>query len=329
MRHNESMQPFRELSPTGKTRRLRDLAHLVLADRFGITNASVSLLATHSFNTLFRVDCGDKRRYALRVGDGLRIHALGVEAIEAQWLNSLDAITPMRSLPTVDGTFGDTVKNPGVEEPRVVSLLTWVPGRNLRDLFSNDAAALAGRRLAELHEQASSFKLDTSVKLIRADKPITFGDTAVLGQWQSEYGTLFADAIDRAEGELDRLWASPPHDAHLFHGDFAPHNIMRWRNRLMPIDFQDLQYGFDVQDIAIAFSSWERDYPDAIADFQRGYCDVRSWPAAVEPLLMAALAASRSLNVLNLGLQLKRFGLQESIARHTTAIRTWMSTGPS
>ncbi len=323
------MQPFRELSPTGKTRRLRDLAHLALADRFGITNASVSLLATHSFNTLFRVDRGDKHRYALRLGDGLRIHAPGVEAIESQWLNSLDAITPMRSLPTVGGTFGDTATSPGVDEPRVVSLLTWVPGRNLRDRFSNDAAALAGTRLAELHEQASSLKLDASVELIRADKPITFGDTSVLGKWQSKHGTLFVDAIYRAQGELDRLWASPPHDAHLFHGDFAPHNIMRWRNRVMPIDFQDLQYGFDVQDIAIAFSSWERDYPDAIADFQRGYCDVRPWPSAAEPELMAVLAAARNLNVLNLGLQLQRFGIAERITRHAEAIRTWMSTGPS
>ena len=97
----------------------------------------------------------------------------------------------------------------------------------------------------------------------------------------------------------------------------------------MPIDFQDMQFGFDFQDIAIAFTAWQRDYPQAIDDFRIGYTSVRPWPTgANDSSIMALLTAARSLNVLNLGLQLRRFGFEEFMARHTSIITAWMKTDP-
>ena len=205
------MQAFRDLSSVGKIRRLRSLARDALEKKFGITNASLSLLSTHSFNTIFRVDCEDGQRYALRVGDEIRIHTRGVETIEAEWLDSLGTITPMRSVPTIAGKFGETIENAMVDGQRVVSLLTWVPGSDLRHRFWSDAAAHAGRLLAELHRQSQTPQPATQVRLIRADVPITFGDRTLLGKWQSPHGSLFAEAIHRAQIGLDQLWASPPH----------------------------------------------------------------------------------------------------------------------
>ena len=54
---------------------------------------------------------------------------------------------------------------------------------------------------------------------------------------------------------IDALWADPPHPPHLLHGDFHPNNILVWRGRLTPIDFQDALWGFEMQDIAITVTA--------------------------------------------------------------------------
>ena len=61
-----------------------------------------------------------------------------------------------------------------------------------------------------------------------------------------------------------------------------PGNVMVSRGRVTLIDFQDLIWGFEIQDVEIALLGLEH-FGDAggLADaFRAGYETVRSWPEA-------------------------------------------------
>ncbi len=63
---------------------------------------------------------------------------------------------------------------------------------------------------------------------------------------------MCADAVVRVQETLDELWAAPPHDPHLLHGDLGWNNVLRTSAGLVPLDFQDLRWGFAAQDLAIS-----------------------------------------------------------------------------
>ena len=91
------------------------------------------------------------------------------------------------------------------------------------------------------------------------------------------------------------------------------------------IDFQDLIWGFEIQDVAIALVAFDR-FEAAPAYRTRsgaGYEAVRPWPDA-DPETVAALRAARHLNVLNFGLSVRKPGLDDVRRRGTPA--AW-STG--
>ena len=198
--------------------------------------------------------------------------------------------------------------------------------------------------LAALHEHASTFHSVRIPKGIVADRVVYFGDTSKLAAYQSTNGSMFVEAIDRVQSYLDALWKSPPHRPHLLHGDFGTHNIMRHRGRLSPIDFQDLQFGFDLQDAAITITDLRRQFSDeslvdddqsvvSAIDTRRDFLEHdaigRKGADRIELVndvrVERALAAARSLNVINLGLNLRRPGLFEFLDRHTAVVANWMS----
>ncbi len=331
-RNNAYVKTFSSLTSVGKLRRLQSCALDVVRDRFGLANARVALISSHSFNSVFRVDCQGGQRFALRVGDGVRIHAADVEEIEATWLATLGSITSLRCVPNVAGQFTTVIEDDRLDHTRVVSLMTWVPGNPLRDRLDADAMRHAGRLLAALHERSSELNLQIDVTNVTANRVIYFGVKSLLAAHETSQGTLFSDATARAQETLNALWAHSPHTPHLLHGDFGPHNVMRWRDALTPIDFQDLQFGFDAQDLGIAIAVLTRKFPVFVDAFQLGYRDVRPWPSACNDLeTMAAFTAMRSLNVLNLSLNLQRFGSSEFTAAHTAIVKEWMkksSRGP-
>ena len=207
--------------------------------------------------------------------------------------------------------------------------MSWVPGRIVRDQFDHSIARRMGVVQATLHDQASGYRPQGIPAGLLANRVVYFGDTTRLARYQSEYGAMFVEAIDRVQAHLDELWRSPPHPPHLIHGDFGPQNVMRHRAELTPIDFQDLQFGFELQDVAITVCDLRRVYNDEslIDALKHGYATVRPWPLNDEPL-ERALGAARSLNVINLGLNLRRPGLPEFIDRHAALVAEWMASLP-
>lgn len=301
----------------------------MLRDDYGVSAQRVSLLAAHSFNHIFRADTTDGRRYAVRVGESLRIHHNGVEAVEGAWLTSL-ASTPVlvaRMIADVAGRHVVPAESPDVTGSRPISVFTWVSGRPVRDRLTIDAMDRIGRMLAQLHDHAANWQPSIATpRGVVADRVVYFLDDTLLASHESSYGTLFHEAIDRAQRVIDELWHRPPHAPHLLHGDFGPHNVMRHRSTLTAIDFQDLQFGFDVQDLGLTISDLRRTYADEtlVDALRHGYGSVRSWPSCDEHM-MSALSAARSLNMMNLGLNLRRSGFSEFFDRHAQLIHRWMT----
>ena len=99
------------------------------------------------------------------------------------------------------------------------------------------------------------------------------------------------------------------------------------RSRVTLIDFQDLVWGFEIQEVVIALQALERvpAAEDLVGAFRAGYEAIRAWPDA-DPETMAALHAARHLNVLNFGLGIRKPGLDEFVARHADPVVAWMAT---
>jgi Ser/Thr protein kinase RdoA (MazF antagonist) len=322
------MRAFDDLSKAGRTTRLRLLVTDTLRTEFGIEPKRVSLLAAHSFNTLFRASLNGGASLAVRVGE-VRIHADGVEEVEADWLRAIRADTGLH-VPTLSsdrhGRHVVAGHHSSVPGPRYCSVMSWVPGRIVREKFSHSIAQRIGVIQATLHEHASAYLPPKVPSDIVANRVVYFGDTSRLANYESDYGSMFVEAIDIVQAHLDALWRSPPHPPHLLHGDLGPQNVMRYRAELTPIDFQDLQFGFELQDVAITVCDLRRFYKDEslIDSLKIGYRMVRPWPLD-DPSLERALGAARSLNVINLGLNLRRPGLPEFIDRHAALVAEWMA----
>lgn len=327
-RRTREPRTFDSLTARGQTQRLARLARVAL-EHYGLGDARVSLLK-RTFNTLFRVVDSDGNKFALRVGASERIHTDETEAVETAWLTAIRAETEIDApLPIANrsGSFVTAAGAPGVPEPRTCVLFEWARGRPLGEALDLQRTEQAGALLARLHEHGAAFEGGRRQPVIVGDNVISFRLPDRIPRDDTTYGTLFAEAMERAQAVIDALWARPPHPPHILHGDFHPNNILLWRGHLTPLDFQDVLWGFEIQDIAIALMAFEH-YPDAAdlaAALRSGYERVRTWPAD-DVDIVNELVAARHLSVLNLGYNFRRPGFERFLAGHGEWLRSWMST---
>ncbi|HEY2278235.1 MAG TPA: phosphotransferase [Streptosporangiaceae bacterium] len=292
-------------------------------------------LAAESFNSIFRVTTASAV-YALRVGAVLQIHPEGTAAVEAAWHRRLrqHGVLVPEVVANVDGEPATLVADDRAEHgTRVCVMFDWVAGRSLRTGLSGRRAAALGRLSARLQHDGASWSPPGADAVLRADRVLYWrlpDQLAATGS-RSGFGTLFTDALARAQAVLDSLWVSPPHPPHLVHGDLTPNNvIVSPRDGLVPIDFQDTVWGFEVQDLAITVSALRR-WPGSerlIDAFRAAYGQRRTWPD-VSPALFESLIAARTLQQLNLTLNLASSNeLDSYLASHTRRIRAWMRSPP-
>ncbi|MBW3604159.1 MAG: hypothetical protein KY460_04450 [Actinobacteria bacterium] len=202
-----SVTPYDRLTPRGRTRRLRRLVPAVLAE-YDIEVARVRLV-TEAFNTIFRVDAGDGRRYALRVGAWWRLHTAAIAEVEAVWAAALAADTDLRPPQVVRSRRGAAsvwATTGGVPGSRECVLFTWQEGRRLHDHLP-DARLLptAGETLAVLHEHGASTDSVTSDQVVRADRVCYFRLPTIL---PDRHGPRFAEGLAWAQEEGRH---EPPH----------------------------------------------------------------------------------------------------------------------
>jgi Ser/Thr protein kinase RdoA (MazF antagonist) len=282
--------------------------------RYDIEVADVTF-AAQAFNTVFRVDAADGAAYAMRVGAALRIHADGCEELESRWLRELHA----EGLPVVHVVAtreGESVVTAG---GRRCVLFDWVHGDSLRVRVTPELVHAAGVVLGSVHAEDAGVGAVAPLGALAGDRVLSFLVPNRLDELEASLGTRFTDAVERAQAALDALWRDPPHPPRLLHGDVNQGNVLVDGDRVTLIDFQDLFWGFEIQDVTIPMLALP--FADA---FRAGYETVRRWPEAA-PETVAALEAARHLNVLNFGLCGDRPRLDAVVARHAGPIAEWMA----
>jgi Ser/Thr protein kinase RdoA (MazF antagonist) len=213
--------------------------------------------------------------------------------------------------------------------PRDCVLFEWVAGRSLRTRMNRRRSAALGRLSARLQQAGAAWSPAGAADVLAADRVLYWQVPERLSAAGSRFGfgTLFVDALDRAQSAVDSLWRSPPEPPHLVHGDLTPANvIVSPHGDLVPIDFQDTVRGFAVQDLSITVATLRR-WPDGdrlVEAFRTGYSECRPWPD-VSPALFEALIAARALHQMNLTLTMTASdGLESYVAGHARRIGAWM-----
>jgi Ser/Thr protein kinase RdoA (MazF antagonist) len=316
--------PFEQSSEADDEGLLLSVARMALS-RYGLDSDTEVLKVAESFNTVFQVVV-DEHSYALRVGPSERIHAEGTEIVEARWMRDLRSggmVCPPTVFDSVDG--GPIVRqhSAGLQGERVCMLFDWVDGVPLSKVMGFEAARQMGRLAAQLVESAPADHHPREPPLI-ADRVLYWQIENRLPQLAAS-ASLLSEALDRAQQVLEEIWGRPQ-APRLIHADLTPDNVLVVDGRLVPIDFQDLVWGFDVQDLAISWSSLGR-FDDAEAlreQFRSGYEQVRSWPD-LDAATLAGLVVARLLHQLNLSLTLLRPGLSQFIDRVVVLIGEWMT----
>jgi Ser/Thr protein kinase RdoA (MazF antagonist) len=288
-------------------------------------------LAAESFNSIFRVTTASAV-YALRVGSVLQIHPEGTPAVEAAWHRRLrqQGVCVPDVVANVDGELATLVTDGRAEHrSRICVLFDWVAGRSLQTCMTERRSAALGRLSARLHLDAVAWSPPGAGDVLAADRVLYWQLPEQLPGAGSRFGsgTLFSDALARAQSVVDSLWRSPPHPPHLVHGDLTPANvIVSPLNGLVPIDFQDTVRGFEVQDLSITVAALRR-WPngDRLVDaFRGGYGECRPWPD-ISPALFESLIVARGLHQMNLTLNMRDIdGLESYVASHAERVRAWM-----
>lgn len=305
------MKPFYECSELGRARRLRGLVEQAL-QHYDLEVTKIRLLS-NDYNGVFRVDTTEGTPYAMRVC----IPQEGLEstlALETAWLHALRDKAPFAvpaPVPTREGSFFTQVESSSVPEPRYCALFEWVKGKDLVVDFSEDNAVRYGALAAHLHELGATFPKPEGLDIRAYDTVGPFSEPWVLDEPEKrsimpeELRDFIPVAVKHVSQHIERLLSSSQ-QMQVIHGDLHSYNVKAYRNKLAPIDFEDLMWGYPAQDLGIIFYyMWRREeYPMLRESFERGYRSVREWPEET-PGEVDAFIAGRSLVLLNVLLQQK------------------------
>jgi Ser/Thr protein kinase RdoA (MazF antagonist) len=320
--HSRRVTAFDSLTRLGRVRRLRAVAAEALA-HYDVRPHRLALQA-ESFNTMFRVVCSDEA-YLLRVGPERPIHQPGAAMAEHDWTRSLATrgLKVPRVVLTVDGAASVSVTAPGVPGSRECSLLTWRTGRPIqRPVGQEDLTELAAL-CATFHDATEPMSMPPQ-GVLDGRRVLHFRIPNLLDDALTDHH-VFRDAHAQAQDALDQLWCRPTAEPRLIHSDVTPSNVLRSRNRLAAVDFQDLTWGHVEQDLANTLFGITRglDVDVTARAFRSGYERVRRWPELGDTLL-ADLFAARRLDMVNLALAQNRAGLAGYLDHHAAALRDYL-----
>jgi Ser/Thr protein kinase RdoA (MazF antagonist) len=288
---------------------LRNLAREAL-NQYELEVRDVRLL-TNEFNGIFRVDTFGGEKYVLRISRPNE-HKVSEILSEMMWLAALrkdtDLIVP-HPLKTRSGELVVTAEVEGVPEPRHCVIFGWVPGNNLSKQLTTVNLFKLGEFAARLHQHGAEFKPPVGFGINRYDQVFPFGEPVVL--FDNEFGRLISDeqrllfrnAVDTIQNVIDDLFTGNRGPG-VIHADLHQWNVRQFRGKLGAIDFEDLMWGFPVQDIAISFYYLQRreDYEELISAYKMGYQTCLNWPEQYQGQIDLFIAA-RGLDLLNYVLQ--------------------------
>jgi Ser/Thr protein kinase RdoA (MazF antagonist) len=304
------MKDFRNLTARGRALRLRRLAVAAL-ERYALEVERVRLL-TNDFNGIFRVDAENGRKYVLRITLPEGGHSLEEIRSEMMWLAALRRDTGLSvpsPLATRDGALVTVVEADGIPEARHCVVFRWAPGPDLADRLTMENAEKLGALAAQLHNHAETFTppdgfwLRTKDKVFPYQEPVVLFDDVYCDLVPVGRREIFHVAAERVQGALDRLAAGNVGRL-VIHNDLHQWNVKVFRGEVYPLDFEDLMWGYPVQDIAVTlyyFLGCEA-YGALRQAFKRGYTGHREWPEQL-PGEIDAFIGGRALTLANLIVQ--------------------------
>lgn len=300
------VKDYYTLTNRGRALRLHQLAVAALAD-YDLDVIRVRLI-TNAFNGIFRVDTGDGQKYVLRVCRSTETeNGLPRLRSEMMWLEALRRDTDIQvpePLRTRAGAYVTTVRADGVPEARHCVVFSWLPGRNISEQLCEATIERFGTLSARLHQHAAAWTPPDEFEIGRYDTPFPFEppilfDDAHRHLMPAPRRELFASVLERVQGAIDRLQAGDS-PMRVIHSDLHRWNVKIYRGAISAFDFQEILWGFPVQDIGIAlyyfhgeaeFSAWR-------AAFERGYARVTPYPE-LYPGEIDLFIAARGIDLAN------------------------------
>lgn len=322
-------KPFADVTSRTQVRRLRELARTALP-RWGLKGASLRLL-NHGYNTTFRVDTSDSRRYALRV-NMMPYKTQPLLLAEVSWLAALSAETELHvptPQQTLDGAWSAMVPSADHGRRLPMVLFGWLDGRNLGSRPTPTQLRAVGEAAAVLHEHAARWQLPPGAELplfdnVLTDLPNRLGDHPALSR--SDSAVLMA-AYHRAQQLQDEAFAA---DRIIpLHADLHGGNLKWHRGRLSVFDFDDAGRGVPALDLAIA-AYYLRDDARLEEALLSGYASQRPLPPFTAEQF-EGMVAGRNLLLVDDLIEQANADLQAMVPRYVAAsvqrLRHWLDTG--
>jgi Ser/Thr protein kinase RdoA (MazF antagonist) len=292
------MKPYTALTEHGQARRLRPLA-LNALQQYDLQVTRLRLI-TNDLNGIFRVDTSRGEKYILRVTLPESGHSRDHVTAEMDWLRALARDTDLsvpRPLAAKDGSLVVEAEAPGVPQPRLCAIFSWVPGSDLAEHLTSANMSKLGELMARLHLHAQTYRPPAGLELLRFDRVFPFPEPVILFEprfahlFPPDRRAVFLQAIEWAQGAIDHLQASGE-PMRILHNDLHQWNVRIWHGRLSPIDFEDLMWGWPVQDIATSlYYHLDESYFTMRDAFQQGYTRILPWPERYPGEIGAFLAA--------------------------------------
>jgi Ser/Thr protein kinase RdoA (MazF antagonist) len=331
------MKRYSELTQRGKARRLREVAFSALA-HYDLEISGLELVGMFT-NVLFRVRTVGGQSYVLRwCTPGWRTDT-DIRS-EISWLQALaesdDIGAPVPLLSRDGEQLVKVGPQPGVPGSNRCVVMSWIPGTPLGRHLSAANLKRMGSLFAMLHAHGAAFVPPPGfterrmISYIARDEPdvlfseansyaFTAHSCEVLTQTRMVVAQAFADLYADRGGLC------------VIHNDLWHDNIMLYRGRLHPFDFEDTIWGYPVQDIAMSLQDLMTDVPPDkyepyAAAFREGYESLAAWPEQYEGQI-DVFRAGRLLWVANYIAGHERQYLQKHLVLLTRQLDVFLETG--
>lgn len=300
------MKPFDALTKQGQTRRLRTLA-LEAIKGYPIKVAKLRLIQ-NDWNATFRIDTTRGKKYVMRINRaGLGAVSLEILQAELAWVDALNRETTLKMpkpLANKEHSFVTTTKVDGVPEPRHCIIFSWLPGKTVADHLSPDSYFKLGQLSAQLHLHAKKFRPPKPKALWVYDHIFSFGEDNVLFEpaykkwFPAGRRKMFENVVGCVQAEFDRLYSNR-RGVQIIHNDLHHWNVMVHRGQLSPFDFEDLRWGFPVQDVAttLFYVQYDDNFSKLSDSFKQGYETQTKWPERYDGEIYHYMAARRLMFV--------------------------------
>lgn len=174
-------------------------------------------------------------------------------------------------------------------------LFPWVTGKSLRQRLSLPQIRQWGSLMGFFHAQSLQWPAYAqSTALRRWDQVFYWEPNQLLlhprlqelSSSTLDCAGIYRQMLLQVEGTLHKIWQGGATPIRI-HGDLHFYNVLSEKGRLTALDFDDMAWGYPIQDIAVALLNLREDpaFAKKLAAFKAGYQAMGHWPEHHEAYL--------------------------------------------